>query len=113
MHLISVPAAGTSRSARPFLVERHALLSSGLPLLLDADEDIETLAQADDLEAALPRIHGERLHVLACGTLGFVLKDRVDDELASAVRAAAREEEYVSQASPFWLDASLRRPLAG
>jgi two-component system, NarL family, response regulator NreC len=33
---------------------------------------------------------------LDAGAVGFVLKDRADDELVAAVRCAAREEEYVS-----------------
>jgi two-component system response regulator NreC len=33
---------------------------------------------------------------LTAGALGFVLKDSADDELPTAVRAAARGEEYVS-----------------
>lgn len=33
---------------------------------------------------------------LNCGALGFVAKDRAEDELPLAVRAAARREEYVS-----------------
>ena len=35
-------------------------------------------------------------HALTSGALGFVLKERADDELPQAVRAAARREEYVS-----------------
>jgi len=35
-------------------------------------------------------------HILACGALGVVLKDRADEELGQAVRAAAREKEYLS-----------------
>jgi two-component system response regulator NreC len=35
-------------------------------------------------------------HALAAGALGFVVKDRADDELVQAVRAAARGEEYVT-----------------
>ncbi len=33
---------------------------------------------------------------LACGALGFVLKDRADSELAPAIRAASNGKEYVS-----------------
>src|ERR1017187_1026257 len=35
-------------------------------------------------------------HALTSGALGFVLKERADDELPQAVRAAARGEEFVS-----------------
>jgi DNA-binding NarL/FixJ family response regulator len=50
-------------------------------------------------------------HVLASGALGVVLKDRADGELAQAVRAAARGEEYVSPRVADRLDAALRRAL--
>lgn len=35
-------------------------------------------------------------HTLAAGALGFVLTERADGELAPAIRAATRGEEYVS-----------------
>ena len=146
-----VQEASVPSPIRVLLVERHALLSSGLRLLLDAEEDIETIAQADELDVALGHIGRERPHVLVIalgmlggsaretigrlrarapdtqgvlltmdesalvaqhvldsGALGFVSKDRADEELASAVRAAAREEVYVSPALVARLDAALR-----
>ena len=42
---------------------------------------------------------------LACGAVGFVLKDVADGELPQAVRAAARGEEYVSPRVAARLDA--------
>lgn len=48
-------------------------------------------------------------HVLASGVLGYVLKDRADDDLAPGVRAAARGEEYISPRVAERLDAALRR----
>lgn len=141
---------------RVLLAEHHALLSTGLRRLLDAEEDIEVIAEADDLEAVVRHIHGTRpdvlvfdlgmiagsahetigglrarapesqvvlitmddsplvaQHILACGAIGFVLKDRADDELAAAVRAAARGEEYVSPGVASRLDGALRGRLAG
>lgn len=156
VRLISAPAAVQESSVpspiRVLLAERDALLSSGLRLLLDAEEDIETIAEADELQDALRHVQGERpdvlavglgmlggsaretigklrarapetqvvlltmdesalvaQHILACGALGFVLKDRAEDELASAVRAAAREEEYISPGVVARLGASLHR----
>jgi len=130
------------------------LLRGGLRAVLDAEEDVEVIAEAEDLESALGHIRGGRphvlvldlgmlggsaretirklraqapgtqvvlltmdespvvaQHVLACGAVGFVLKDRADDELATAVRAAARGEEYVSVRVAGRLDAALRRSL--
>ncbi len=51
-------------------------------------------------------------YLLAGGALGFVLKDRADEELAVAVRAAARREEYVSPRVAARLNAALRGSLA-
>jgi two-component system response regulator NreC len=39
-------------------------------------------------------VFAERAH--AAGAIGFVLKDRADEELAKAIRRAAREERYLS-----------------
>ena len=50
-------------------------------------------------------------HLLACGAQGFVLKDRADDELPGAIRAAARGEQYVSPRVAERLDDALRRAL--
>jgi two-component system, NarL family, response regulator NreC len=36
-------------------------------------------------------------HLLASGAAGFVLKDRADDDLAQAVPAAARGEQYINE----------------
>lgn len=47
-------------------------------------------------------------HMLACGALGFVVKERADSELPQAIRAAARGEEYVSPRVAARVDA-LRR----
>lgn len=46
------------------------------------------------------------------GAVGFVLKDRADDELPAAVRSAARGEEYISPQVEAALDA-LRRAVRG
>jgi two-component system, NarL family, response regulator NreC len=49
-------------------------------------------------------------HALACGALGFVLKELADGELPQAVRAAASGSEYVSPRVAPRLEA-LRRSL--
>ena len=49
---------------------------------------------------------------LGAGAIGFVLKDRADDELPAAVRRAARGEEYVSDHVAAGL-AALRRGIDG
>lgn len=143
LHLVS-GAADEARESSPrspirvVLAEDHALLRSSLGVLLDAEEGVEVVAEAGDLESAVrhvgaaphvlvldlgmlggsarevigklrARARGTQVvlltmdespvlaqYVLAAGALGFVLKDRADEELALAVRAAARGEEYVS-----------------
>jgi DNA-binding NarL/FixJ family response regulator len=45
-------------------------------------------------------------HILACGALGFVLKDQADGELAPAVRAVADGQEYVSPRITMRLDST-------
>jgi DNA-binding NarL/FixJ family response regulator len=50
-------------------------------------------------------------HVLAAGALGLVLKDQADGELAPAMRAAARGEQYISPRVADRLAAALRSSL--
>jgi two-component system response regulator NreC len=141
---------------RVLLAEHHALLSSALRRLLDAEDDIEVVAEADDLEAVVRHIDDRRpdvlvfdlgmiagsphetigglrarapelqvvlltmddnpqvaQHLLACGAQALVLKDRADDELTAAVRAAARGEDYVSRGVASRLDGASRDRVAG
>jgi two-component system, NarL family, response regulator NreC len=44
-------------------------------------------------------------HAIEAGAIGFVVKDRADTELVTAVRRAARGEEYVSPRVASGLDA--------
>lgn len=120
-------------------------------MLMDGEEDVEVVAEADDLAAVTRHVQGHEPHVLvldlsmpggstidaigrlrerspdtqivvmtmeenpvfaqrafAAGALGFVAKDRADSELAEAVRAAARGEEFVSPRVAARLDALQR-----
>jgi two-component system response regulator NreC len=121
------------------LADDHALMRRSLRLVLDGEEGVRVIAEAEDMAAAVRHVHDDKPHVLvldlrmpggsivetigrlrerapdtqvvvltmddnpafaqralAAGALGFVLKDRADNELAQAVRAAARGEEYVT-----------------
>ncbi len=129
-------------------------MREGLRSLLDIEEGIEVIVQAEDLRSALhcvyrdmphvlvldlgmvrgssdetigrlrTRAPGTQIvlltleespvlaqHVLACGALGYVLKDRADAELADAVRAAARGDKYISPRVAGRLNAALRLAL--
>lgn len=121
------------------LADGHALMRSGLRRLLDGEQGIAVIAEAQDLTTAVSHVHSDRPHVLvldlsmpggsgldtigelrdrapgiqivaitmnntamfaqrtlAAGAVGIVLKNLADSELVEAVRAAARDEEYVS-----------------
>jgi two-component system response regulator NreC len=74
-----------------------------LDLRMPDGSSVETIGE---LRARMPDTHVVVLtmndnpafarQALDCGALGFVLKERADDELPRAVRAAARGEEYIS-----------------
>lgn len=130
------------------LADDHALMRATLRLLLDGEEGVEVVAEADDLAGAFRHVNGRAPQVLvldlnmpggssvqaigrlrdqardtqivvmtmednpafaqrafAAGALGFVVKDRADEELPLAVRAAARGEEFVSPRIAMRLDA--------
>lgn len=124
---------------RIVLADGHALMRRSLGQLLESEQDIAVIAEAQDLTTAVSHVHSDRPHVLAldlsmpdgsgldaigelrerapdtqivvltmndspmfaqralaAGAVGLVLKNHADSEFSEAVRAAAREEEYVS-----------------
>lgn len=156
LHLVTAPPEiaepSPSSPIRVLLAENHPAMRDGVRLLLDAEEGIQVIGEAEDLQAALRLTHGEQprvlvlalamisgsaretigklqlrapamqvviltmdespvvaQHLLACGTVGLVLKDRADGELAPAVRAAARGEQYISSRIAERLEVALRR----
>jgi two-component system, NarL family, response regulator NreC len=143
LHLAPRPIdAGSDSEAMPIrvvLADGHALMRRSLRQLLDGEQSIAVIAEAQDLTTAVSHVHNDRPHVLvldlsmpggpglkvidelrerapetqivvstmnntpmfahqalAAGAVGLVLKNRADSELSEAVRAAARDEEYVS-----------------
>jgi two-component system, NarL family, response regulator NreC len=152
-----------SSPIRIVLADDHGVVRRSLRLLLEGEDDVEVIAEADNFASALEHVDGCRercvlvidrrmaadpgeetetvdklrdqalnapvaipldtpvvilsMHdnpvfaqrAFAGGALGFVLKDRADEELPQAVRAAARGEEYVSPRVADRLEA-LRRP---
>jgi len=126
-------------SIRVILADDHAQMRRSLRMLLDGEEDLEVVAEADDLASVVRHVRLRRPPVLvlglggpdgsvgeatrqlrarapatqivvvtmddspvssqralAAGALGFVVKDLAADELAQAIRHAARGEQYVS-----------------
>ncbi|HEY7962317.1 MAG TPA: response regulator transcription factor [Solirubrobacteraceae bacterium] len=144
LRLASQPAKRDGRSAAPssiriVLADDHALMRRSLRQLLESEEDLDVIEEAEDLALVVRHVRAHRPDVLvldlsmpggssveaigqlrasvpetqivvltmeenpafaqralAAGALGFVLKDRADAELPQAVRAAARDEEYIS-----------------
>src|SRR5271155_3707097 len=133
------PNPSVPSPVRVVLADDHALMRRSLRLLLDGEDGVQVIAEAEDMASAVHHVQGHKPHVLvldlhmsggssiatigklrerapdtqvvvltmednpvfarhalACGALGFVLKDRADSELGEAVRAAARGEEYIS-----------------
>jgi|SRR5271166_4364523 len=129
----------TSEPIRVVLADDHPFVRHGLGVLLEHEQDLEVIGEADDLDSTvrgvdrhrprvlaldphmagassseiIARLHDRSPdtqvviltmeenpafaeHVLACGALGFVAKERADSELPQAIRAAARGEQYVS-----------------
>jgi two-component system response regulator NreC len=144
LRLAGAPSNGDAQHAeqssiRIILADDHALMRRSLRLLLESEEDLQVIAEADDLALVATHVHGHKPNVLVldlsmpggssiealsqlrervpetqvvvltmdenpvfaqraltAGALGFVLKELADEELPSAVRAAARGEEYIS-----------------
>lgn len=70
-HLHLAPRLGEDESVgdasapiRVVLANRHALMRSGLRQLLAEEQDIEVVAQAEDLAATVTHVHSARPHVL-------------------------------------------------
>jgi two-component system response regulator NreC len=157
LHLAADPDAPSGEisdrvvSIRVVLADDHVPMRRSLRLLLDSEEDVEVVGEADDLASAVGFVQrcrpsvlvlglgtaggsgmtggsdapsgsgGETIRqlrarapamqivlvtmdenpvlaqsALAAGALGFVVKDLADEELAPAIRQAARGEQYVS-----------------
>ncbi len=144
LHLAPLPAPSeTPPAAEPLisvvLADDHGLMRRSLRLVLDGEDAIDVVAEADDLASVERHIHGHQPSVLvldlgmsdgsglpaignlrrsvpdtqivvitmednpgfaqralAAGATGFVLKDRAEEELAGAVKMAARGETFVT-----------------
>jgi two-component system response regulator NreC len=148
------PSEAGRSSVRVVLADDHELMRRSLRTLFEGDEDVDVIAEAAAMSAAVRHVRDDKPDVLvldlrmpggssietigklreqapdtrvvivtmednpvfaeralASGALGFVLKDRADEELPQAVRAAARGERYVSPYLLVKLDA-FRRTLA-
>jgi two-component system response regulator NreC len=70
-HLHLAPALAEideSRSPAPpirvVLAEDHALMRHSLRVLLDGEEDVDVIAEAQDIASAVRHVHGHKPHVL-------------------------------------------------
>lgn len=69
LRLAPTPAKGdgeaaTRSSIRIILADDHALMRRSLRLLLDSEDDLEVIAEADDLALVVPHVTGHRPNVL-------------------------------------------------
>jgi two-component system, NarL family, response regulator NreC len=135
----ALPPLVTTEPIQVVVADDHALMRHSLRRLLEGQQNIEVIAEAENLTGAVEQVHDRRPHVLvldlamsgvsslqtvgqlreqvpdtqivvvtmeenpafaqraiAAGALGFVSKDHADTDLPEAVRAAARDEEYLS-----------------
>jgi two-component system, NarL family, response regulator NreC len=100
---IHVSAEASSVSSVVEHVGRHSPHVLVLDLRLPNGSSIETIrrlrAHAPDVQIIVLTMEDRpqfAQQALDAGAIGFVLKDRADDELVAAVRLASRGEEYVS-----------------
>jgi two-component system response regulator NreC len=68
LHLAPAPSMTSSGMAperiRVVLADDHALMRRSLRLLLDNEEGVEVIAEADDLRSVMRHVHGHLPHVL-------------------------------------------------
>jgi two-component system response regulator NreC len=62
--LHSAPPASPAVPIRVVLADSHALMRRSLRLLLDGEEDVEVVGEADDLAGVVRRVEGDRPDVL-------------------------------------------------
>jgi len=94
LHLVAAPADETRKPSpiRIVLAEGHALLRGSLRMLLDAEDGIHVVAEADDLESARRHVHAGRPHVLL---LDLRMMGDVVRETIAKLRARAHETQLV------------------
>jgi two-component system, NarL family, response regulator NreC len=119
-HDIDVRSEAADLSTVVRHVHRHAPHVLVLDLRLPNGSTIETIrrvrALAPNTEVVVLTMEDSpqfARQALDAGAIGFVLKDRADDELVAAVRSAAREEEYVSPRVAAALEAMQRAASTG
>jgi two-component system response regulator NreC len=59
---VAAPAAGST--IRVVLADSHALMRRSLRLLLDGEQDVEVIGEADDLASVVRHVEGDRPQVL-------------------------------------------------
>ena len=67
---------------RVFIVDDHALVRTGIRMILSAETDIEVIGEADSGEEALPLVRRLKPHVVLCdlhlpGVSGLEVTERI------------------------------------
>ena len=60
----SEPSVSDTSPIRVVLADDHAMMRRSLRLLLEGEDDVEVIAEAEDIAAVLQHLHGHRPHVL-------------------------------------------------
>ncbi len=88
----SAPIAPVALPVRVVLADAHALMRRSLRLLLDSENDVEVIAEADDLASVLRHVRDHRPHVLV---LDLSLPGRSGNEAIGELRDQAPATEIV------------------
>jgi two-component system response regulator NreC len=86
------PGPSPKRAIRVVLADDHALMRRSLRLLLDADEGVEVVGEAEDLTTVMRHVHGHRPHVLV---LDLGMPDGSSIEAIRRLREEVPETEIV------------------
>src|ERR1039458_6862712 len=96
LHLARSPeepqAVEENAHMRVLLADDHALMRRSLRLLLDGEEGLEVIAEADDLAAVTRHVHAHEPHVLV---LDLSMPDGSSIAAISRLREQARDTQIV------------------
>jgi DNA-binding NarL/FixJ family response regulator len=108
-----MPAAGLDR-IRVLIADDHALFRRGLIMVLEAEPDIEVVAEAQDgtevigkaeefvpdvllMDVRMPKLNGiEAARAIKAGANGYLLKEISIEEVADAIRSVVQGQSLIS-----------------